>query len=275
MIDYMIALSTPTVAPSHDWDVAYASYDSKSFDYLSQTALAQWMFFSTDWTECYVIWNTEDDIFQYTLSTPRDASTASYSGKSLDISPKTSNLKQLHISGDWTKLYCYDFWSSIIHQYSLATAWDISTGTFVASGTFNQWWGFRSLCIKPDWTKVYVLCTTWADKIYQYSLSTAWDITTWSYDSVSLTVTWWWESSSVDFDISPDGHHLYTIWTQTDSVNQFYMSTAFDLANATYEKKFSVASEDVNISWLHFKDDWSWFFMVWYAGDKIYQYSIV
>jgi len=66
-----------------------------------------------------------------------------------------------------------------IYQYSLSTAWVVSTATYdsvtlVTSGQDNTIYDF---CFSIDGTKLYVVGIGGPDSIYQYTLSTPWILT--------------------------------------------------------------------------------------------------
>lgn len=77
------------------------------------------------------------------------------------------------------------------------------------------------LAFKPDGTKMYVLGSG-SDAVYQYTLSTPWDLSTASYDSVSFSVTEDGSPEAIAF--SPAGSRLYVLGSDTDTVYQYYSS---------------------------------------------------
>ena len=75
------------------------------------------------------------------------------------------------------------------------------------------------VAFKPDGTKMYVVGSS-SDSVYQYTLSTAWDLDTASYDSVSFDVSSQ-ESSPRGVTFKPDGTKMYLIGFGSDSVHQY------------------------------------------------------
>jgi hypothetical protein len=69
------------------------------------------------------------------------------------------------------------------------SAWDISTGSYASKSlSVNaQEPAARDIAFSADGTKVYVVGSS-TDTIYQYTLSTAWDVSTGSYATKSLSV---------------------------------------------------------------------------------------
>ena len=71
------------------------------------------------------------------------------------------------------------------------------------------------------------------DRVYQYTLSTAWDVTTASYDSISFSVSSQ-ESITRAGEFSSDGSNMYIVGESSDTVHQYSLSTAWDVSTASY-----------------------------------------
>jgi hypothetical protein len=113
------------------------------------------------------------------------------------------------------------------------------------------------------------------DTIYQYSLSTAFDLSTASYDSVSLNVNAQ-EAAPAGMTFNNDGTKMYIVGENGDEVNQYGLSTAFDLSTASYDNiAFSLSSQDSTPSDIAFNNDGTKMYMVGYNTDIVYQYSTV
>ena len=130
-------------------------------------------------------------IYEYTMTSAFNINTASYSGNSLNINAQVSGqfLSAFTLSPDGTKMFASREGQSTIHEYSLSTAFDISTGTFVGT-TDMAISGFTFLdgvAFNSTGTKLYLngrsassyLSTS--ASILQYDLSTAWDLSTATY----------------------------------------------------------------------------------------------
>ncbi|MDG1949528.1 MAG: hypothetical protein P8J32_01740 [bacterium] len=71
---------------------------------------------------------------------------------------------------------------------------------------------------KTDGTKMYMLGYD-NDTVYQYSLSSAWDVSSASYDSVSFSVNGQ-ESVPEGLFFKPDGTKMYVVGVVTDRVHR-------------------------------------------------------
>ena len=143
---------------------------------------------------------------------------------------------------DGTKMYILDS-NEVIYQFTLNTAWDISTASYDSvTFTLTQGTAAEDIYFKSDGTKLYSLDVT-AYTVYQYSLSTAWDISTASYDSVSFGTAG--ELSPQSMEFSADGTSLYIGGNSGNGIDQYTLSTAWDLSTAG-SGVFTSFSEDMD-----------------------------
>lgn len=291
---YQYSLSTA-------FDLSTASYDSVSFSFTSQASLGNGMAFSSTGSSVFII-GTTNTVYQYSLSTVFDLSTASYSNISFSVGSQDGDATGVTFNNSGTNMYVMGSNNSTVYQYStaLTTAQlDLSTGAVfdytptsdvqvtvsnpAASGTvssatllLNQEGagGYDLLNIgtvtsfsvlsqgqypygfymKPDGTKMYVAENT-NDSIHQYSLSTAYDISTASYDSATLNVSSQ-DVSPESLWFKPDGTKMYYAGSNGDTVDQYALSTAWDLSTASYEsKQLSVSGQMIAPRSITFKPD--------------------
>jgi DNA-binding beta-propeller fold protein YncE len=214
---YQYSLSTA-------WDVSTASYDNKNVSVVSQDSYPFGLFFKPDGTKMYITGDANDKIYQYSLSTAWDVSTASYDNKSFYVSSQNNSPCGLFFKPDGTKMYITGYSNNKIYQYSLSTAWDVSTASydnkiFYVGGQDSYPYG---LFFKPDGTKMYITGNI-NDKIYQYSLSTAWDVSTASYDNKNVSVV---SQDSYPFGLffKPDGTKMYITGNSNDKIYQYSLT---------------------------------------------------
>jgi len=171
-----------------------------------------------------------------------------------DISSETTGAEDLFFKSDGTKVYVMSF--STVYQYSLSTAWDLSTASY-DSKSFDA--GTQEalptgIFFKSDGTKMYITGYL-NDRVYQYSLSTAWDVSTASYDSVSFSVSSQ-ELTPFGLSFKSDGTRMYIIGQNADAVLQYNLSTAWNLATASYSGvSFSTAAQSGSMQGLFFSED--------------------
>jgi sugar lactone lactonase YvrE len=207
-------LSTP-------WDLSTASYDSVSFSVAGQDSGSAGLEFKPDGTKMYMSGLTGSSVYQYTLSTPWDLSTASYDSVSLSVAGQESTPLEVRFKPDGTKMYIVGNTSDNVHQYTLSTPWDLSTASYdsVSFSVAGQETSPQGMEFKPDGTKMYIAGNV-ADAVLQYTLSTPWDLSTASYDSVSLSVAGQVGASDALF-FKPSGDKMYLVSGSINSVLQY------------------------------------------------------
>jgi len=187
------------------------------------------------------LWTTKDSfgyLYEYTMSTPLDLTTYSNTD-SLNVDSQTAHPRGIFFNSDGTKLFISG--DKKIFSYDLSTGYDLSTASYVATHDVSaEITGPHGCHFNPDGTKMYIGDYNTA-KVYQYSLSTAWDITTLSYDSVSLTFTNYIQG--ITFDLT--GQYLYINQNQNYSpyhLDRYILSTPWDLSTAVKDQHLSLPS---------------------------------
>ena len=105
-------------------------YTWNSLDVSTEDTSPTGIVFNPAWTVLIVAWTTNDTLYQYTLWTWFDITTASYASKSLDISSQSTSPQWISFDNTWSRLYL--IWASGggVFIYKLLTAYDISTASF-------------------------------------------------------------------------------------------------------------------------------------------------
>jgi DNA-binding beta-propeller fold protein YncE len=138
----------------------------------------------------YIVGYTNDNVHQYTLSTPWDLSTATYDTVSLSVVSQDTYPRDILFKPDGTKMYLVGYNSQSVYQYTLSTPWDLSTATYdsVFFSTTEQETSPFALAIKSDGTKMYLVGQD-NTTVYQYTLSTPWNVSTAIHDSGTLKIS--------------------------------------------------------------------------------------
>jgi hypothetical protein len=216
---YQYSLSTA-------WDVSTSSYDSISFNPTPQATNPYALEFANSGTKMYVQ-DYYGPVYEYTLSTAYDLSTASYSSNTYDPTQISTQGYGITFNTDGTKFYAASASEDAVFQYTLSTAYNISTATYDSksmsvAGEDTSPYDIR---FNEDGTKLFVLGLT-NDTVYQYNLSTAYDVSTGTYSSISFSVT------SQDNDprgmgFGNNGTKMYIAGRTNDTIYQY--STATDV----------------------------------------------
>lgn len=228
---YVMGATTDTVYQytlSTAWDVSTATYASKSFSVTTQDATPQGIFFKSDGLTFYMVGSSTDTVYQYTLSTAWDISTASYASKSFSVAGQEILPRALFFKSDGLKMYVIGSIGDDVNEYDLGTAWDVSTASFVRVSAAVGEATPTGLWFKDDGTKMYVTGIT-TDTVREFTLSTAWDVSTISF-SKSLSVGFETAPNGVTF--KDDGTEIYVIGQANDCVYEIQLGTAWDTGTA-------------------------------------------
>ena len=216
------------------YDISTASYASKSFVVTEDTVPVD-MDFNSDWTKMYVLWDTNNTVYQYTLSTWWDVSSASYDSKSFVLTSQTWNPANLRLLDSWTKLFVVWYTADAVFGYDLWTANDISTASYAST---NVW--FWAISHTP-WTN--------SVKVWEYFSDTELLIITWGQEPASAT---WWASEefsaylTADYSLTNSASDL-TWWTEEfDTWSNFNATTWVYTAPSDWKYVFTFGA---NLFW--------------------------
>lgn len=110
--------------------------------------------FSTDGTKMYISQGSQADIFQYTLSSAWDITTASFASKYYSTGMATADFRAFAIDSNGVYLYTTTGAASatILHRHTMSTPWDISTASQTDSINISTLLSYTSLKINGGMT---------------------------------------------------------------------------------------------------------------------------
>lgn len=166
---------------------ASTAYDITSLSYasISKTvtdgASTRCMQFKPDGTALFIPFQSSGDIRRYNLSTAWNISSMSATAAN-SVAGQGGNDCGIFLSSDGTKLFSVNF-AADLRKWTLSTPWDLSTASVSQSVTLSATDSSgRDILFSPDGTEMLYFGSA-ADRVYQFSLSTAWDLTTLNYES--------------------------------------------------------------------------------------------
>lgn len=161
--------------------------------------------------------NDTEILQEYQLTTEWDLSTAT-AGDSLDISGPLTAAADVKFGRDGDRAYVLN--DDVIHEVALATKYDL-TGAALNGVEWDLIClvnnpGLDNFAFKPDGTKFYVVerIASERDVIHQYTLETAWDLGSMTYDSITYApdgtdVPNGFDTTIDGMDFKPDGKKLW------------------------------------------------------------------
>ena len=256
------------------WDIATSSY-LQNFSFAAEESAPVGGFFKPDGTKMYIIGASGDDVNEYNLSTAWDVTTASYLRR-FSVADQGISPSDVFFKPDGTKMYVVDSANDYVRGYPLSTAWDISTAVWLTPTTEYFSVAAREstpqgIFFKPDGTKMYIVGSA-GDDVDEYNLSTAWDITTASYlQRFSVSAQ---DTLPYDVFFKPDGAKMYVLGNQGDDVNEYDLSTGWDVSTASYLQNFSVAAQEASPLDLFFKPDGTKMYVIGGSSDAVNEYDL-
>ncbi len=122
---------------------------------------------------------------------------------------------------------------------------------------------------KPDGTKMYeVESQVDVTKIYQHTLTTPWDISTSSYDGVSMET---YHDDPQGMFIKPDGTKLYEVDSDSAKIYQHTLTTPWDVSTSSYDE--SISTEGGSPTGIYFRSDGEKLYVIGHS-EYIYQYTL-
>lgn len=226
------------------------------------------LFISPNGLKLYIIGHQNKTVYQYTLSIPFKISTATYDSVSYTITA-TGGTFDIFFKPDGTAMYVsYDATGgNVLKQYTLSTAWDISTSSLYATYTGDNWGAVFS----SDGTKMYrVYFNT---HIKEYVLSTPWDISTASYSSQFDHSS---QMTTDCFIVSFNSIGTKMYLNKSNYLYEYDLSTAWDLSTASYNginSKFNNTAALIYNLKLVNNDNYMYIMKGFGTNAYIYQYS--
>lgn len=264
------AVGSVGVSVPQPWDISTASF-AQSFSIGGQESLALSMFFKPDGTKMYIVGFSGDDVNEYDLGTAWDVSTSSYT-RNFSVSSQSADPSGVFFKADGTRMYIAGSADSEINEYSLSTAWNVSTASYVRNFSVSGQDSFPAgVFFKDDGSKMYVLGND-NRFVNEYNLGTAWNISTASYlQNFSVSSQ---DSGPFGLFFKPDGSKMYMVGDSGNDVNEYDLSSAWDISTASFLQNFSVSSQDTNPSGISFKPDGTKMYVVGYSADNVNEYDL-
>ena len=136
--------------------------------------------FNNDGTKMFIVGYSGDDVNEYSLSTGFDVSTASYV-QNFSVSAQETAPSGITFNNDGTKMFIVGYSGDDVNEYSLSTGFDVSTASYVQNFSVSaQETGPTGITFNNDGTKMFIVGYS-GDDVNEYSLSTAFDVSTATY----------------------------------------------------------------------------------------------
>ena len=160
------------------------------------------------------------------------------------VSSQETSPSGITFNNDGTKMYVVGYAGDEVNEYNLSTAYDVSTASYVHRySVLTNTQAATGMSFNNDGTKMYIANSYGTyDDIDEYILSTAFDVSSASYSQRLYVADR--ETSPQGIAFNNDGTKMFVVGNGGREVNEYALSSAFDVTSASYTRVFSVSSED-------------------------------
>ncbi len=253
------------------WDSNSANYRSVSGS-TSDNSNNRDIYFRPDGLKAYIVGlgSSSNEVNEYDLTTAWNISTITFNDR-FDTGTQETSPRGIFFKPDGTKMYVLGASGDDVNEYMLSTPWDITTASFVGIGDLDSSEALpEGLFLSPDGTKVYHAGDT-NNFVYQYTLSTAWDIT--SIGSASTFNVTSQDANPRSVYISPDGSNMYVSGQAGDSIFEYILTTPWSITTAVYETTLDVSSVTTDPESMFFSYNGDSMFVL-SSGGTVYDYDM-
>ena len=229
----------------------------------TQSSFPQGIEFNGDGTKLYETKNGK--IYVHTLSTPYKISTASYTGNNFDT--QSSDPQEIEFADDGKILL--EAGDGKIYSHTVSTPYDLSTASYTGKSISTESDEPTSVAINNKGTKIYETGETNNEdnKIYSYSLSTAYDLSTAAYTGNNIRTE---SSSPTGLLFNSKGTKLYETGNSNDKIYSHVLNTKFDIATASYTGN-SIQTQSLSPQGIEFNNNETKLYEV--GSNEIFSYD--
>jgi hypothetical protein len=243
--------------------------------------------FNNDGTKMYIgVSGAERKVYQYSLSSPWDISTTTYSNVAfstqspISIDGRNTSPSAIAFSSDGASFVMLDAISPYpVIKWNLRTAWDLSTAyyynpSYVSLTDLPYPFSTPSaFFITPDGTNVFFLSSSGSDRVVQYKFSQPW------YFSSNVTLvgsgslnTGIYSYGAIAMYVREDIARLY-VSSVDDNVYQYSITTPGNISSTTYSQR-DVPSNGDSLYSIWFKPDGTKEYVIDVVNDQIKQFNL-
>jgi len=192
------------------------------------------------------------------------------------LSSQESGVSGFTFNDDGTKMFVIGTTGDDVNEYTLGTAYDVSTASFVDSFDVS---GLdtnpQAVAFNSDGDKMFVVGNQ-NDSIIEFALASDFDVSTTINPPLTTLDLSPFESSPRGIAFNSDGSKVFIVGISGDDVNEFVLGTPFDVASAATPpvNVFDVGSEDGNPEGITFNNAGTKMYIVGLENDKVYEYAL-
>ena len=209
---------------------------------------------------------------------------ASYDNKSADVNNLASVLspRGLAFNADGSRMFTTETSDAAsakaCYQFDLSTNFDVSTASYnnvslnVSNASANR--DPMGIAFNTDGTRLFVVGSqSSADGVFQYNLSTGFNLSTGSDSNLSVDTSSQ-DPYPQDLAFNSDGTKMFLLGSGNDKVSQYTLSSAFTINTASFDSvDLDVSSQEASPTGLAFNSDGTQLFVGGF-GDNVHMYNL-
>lgn len=221
------ALLSNISALSAPYKVELASRNFNTLDGSGEDSEQKGVAWNNDGTKIYLIGNSNDNVYEYDVTTDFNVATASFS-KSFSINGGFP--KDVVFNDDGSKMFTKEFNNNkeVVAEYDVSTKFDVSSASFSQSFSLENETGTAGgIAFNSDGTKLFVADNS-NDRVLEYTLTTGFDLSTESFNQSFNTN----QTNPVGLTFSADGTKMLVTYSGSE-IEEYDLSTGFDISTAS------------------------------------------
>ena len=241
------------------------------------------MAFNDDGTKMYYV-GFAGKVYEFALSTPFSLSSATYSsGEDCNFTTAVQVKPQdITFNSNGTAMFVTGSNPDDINKFSLSVPYDVSTCDIDGRSTHVVGGDPRGISFNNDGTKLFIYNgngNDGNDSVDQYSLQSPFNLSNMvlqkSYIGPDGTTLKSIEKFPQGIAFSFDGTKMFLTGNNKFKVNEFNLSTAYDLSDVTHVGGYEVSNHNNGLKGIAFNSDGSKIFLTDFnSGDHISEYSL-
>ena len=270
-----------TIEPGAVWDeygnLIVSTFDASTRTFVNATSISdqeesdpQGMAFSNDGAKMFILDAIGNDINEYDLSSPFDASTRSFVSAT-GIGGQEINPRGIAFSNDGAKMFVIGIGGDDVNEYDLFPPFDASTRSFVSATGISQVDFPQGIAFSNDGVKMFVIDTL-GDDVNEYDLSAPFDASTRKF--VNATSISSQETTPTGMAFSNDGAKMFVIGKSGDDVNEYTLFPPFDASTRKFVDATSIRLQETAPTGMAFSSDGAKMFVIGSNKDNVNEYAL-
>ena len=218
----------------------------------------------------FITGNTDDKVEEYDCSTGFDVSTCSDGNSPKSTEDETP--RGIAFNDNGSKMFIVGDNDNVVNEYACGQFFDVSACSFTDGFELGTQESAPSgIAFNTDGTKMFVLGAT-GDDVNEYACSTGFSLD--SCHSIADKDISGQEANALAMAFNSDGTKMFIGGFAGDDVNEYTLSTAYDVSTATFVDAFSILTHEGKITGLAFDTNGHRMFIVGQGGVEMNEYYL-